>query len=619
MKPDKPARNFRNKLAKTLGMLRYYKFQSIFFRYFRSVFSIILVIVSLFLVITYYMYDFSRKAEITLLIEKNFMQSANTLDLINQTIERDYLSVRSNEDILLLTGFSREYLEYKQRMTTAYSDEAVNGLALLKAGNRLYDTIYYYCPKNGYIIAWNQFIDESLFVDTDWIRYYHEYGDSEWYRIEPVGNRKTISIVKGIIVNSVLQGILVFNIDYSYMDMIMKMNKNDAIVAENGMIVMSDNEQLTGRQVRDFAGLSELYRMKTDSAEKYSIHTRRNTINMAYATSGKYTYLSQVEIKEFGNIKGSLFGILILGMSTSVLLAIVLSLFMAYNSYGNILNIISAFQASAEENGKLAEDKDGGSPEVRFIKANILKAVSQSASIEKAFQVKLQELKKAQSIALQTQINPHFLLNTLQIISFSIARETPKNKQATHIISIFSDIIRNLLDTRNYLIDLKTEISIAKKFLEIENIRYQGMFQTRWDIDPQTEDYIIPKCTLQPILENCIKHGLKYCPKKQKEINITVQAEPQGLVIIIRDNGLGMDAQTLRVLKARMAEPYLPESQHIGLCNVNMRISLIYGGLGELTVDSEAGIGTTVTLRIPAIHRYDLVDLAATERTDRQE
>ncbi len=237
------------------------------------------------------------------------------------------------------------------------------------------------------------------------------------------------------------------------------------------------------------------------------------------------------------------------------------------------------------------------------IHSNILRLTDRTQSLETDFAQKLIELKKAQSLALQTQLNPHFLLNTLQMICFSLIDENHGDTEAVKMISLLSDILRSSLNTRDYMIKLDEELALTEKYPQLELIRSDGGFRTEYDIDPQTRGKRILRFMFQPLLENCVLHGFSQCRKADRTITITTRLEKlrggEQLTITIAYNGDGMEREKLEKLREALAAGFLPETRSIGIMNVSMRLRLIYGDTAELRVDSQRGEGTAVAITLP--------------------
>jgi sensor histidine kinase YesM len=216
--------------------------------------------------------------------------------------------------------------------------------------------------------------------------------------------------------------------------------------------------------------------------------------------------------------------------------------------------------------------------------------------------------KQAQLDAMQSQINPHFLYNTLDSIR-GLAYTEGAVKSAD-MIEALSAFFRYSIGGTNDLVELQQEISSIDNYMHIQKYRFNNRYEVVKQIDPDCIDilnYRVPKLTLQPLIENAIYHGLE---KKTKggEIILRIITTQSRLIISIIDNGAGMDDATLRSLneefeKERIAQPEKPrlEKGGVALVNVNARIKLLFGNNFGLTAYSTIGIGTEFQITLPLL------------------
>jgi len=210
-----------------------------------------------------------------------------------------------------------------------------------------------------------------------------------------------------------------------------------------------------------------------------------------------------------------------------------------------------------------------------------------SARIEHRLQEQEKLLMESRLDALASQINPHFLFNTLTSVS-SLIRSEPE-KARTLIVKL-SGLLRRLLRSQEHFVTLREELAAIDEYLDIESIRFGPQLRVEKDIDPDTLELIVPSMMLQPLVENSIKHGLS---QKLGEGRITIRSQRQGdhAVIDVIDNGAGIPATDATRVKGT----------GIGLRNVNERLRVIYGANYQLQLDSVPGEGTCARIVIPEI------------------
>jgi len=206
---------------------------------------------------------------------------------------------------------------------------------------------------------------------------------------------------------------------------------------------------------------------------------------------------------------------------------------------------------------------------------------------------------KAQALSLQSQLNPHFLFNTLHIVSSIEMAEHKKDTPITIILSLLRDILSEALDTSETFITLEREIAFSQKYLQIINHKYENKILLELDIDHDAKKLFILKLSMQPLLENSVYHGLS---GKSGERIIKLSAKKSGndLKITVSDNGVGIPEETLSTISTKMEKTNIEHKENIGLANTNQRIKLIFGDSYGCKVYSDKN-GATVEMLLPAL------------------
>ncbi|MBU5441228.1 sensor histidine kinase [Paenibacillus sp. MSJ-34] len=224
---------------------------------------------------------------------------------------------------------------------------------------------------------------------------------------------------------------------------------------------------------------------------------------------------------------------------------------------------------------------------------------------EESFQAKLHE-REAMLKALQAQINPHFLYNTLEAINWMAIRRNADD--ISFMIDSLSKYFRLTLNKGQDIVTVKEELLLAKAYLDIQNVRFQGSFDVHIEDALETHDLLIPKLSLQPIVENALLHGLRSQKTESGRITIKtslMQSETSSqkeLSIIVTDNGVGMDSERVKQLLIKASVHDSP-TRGYGLRNVHERIRLFSGELYGLRIQSAEGAGTTVEIRLRQTRR----------------
>ena len=214
------------------------------------------------------------------------------------------------------------------------------------------------------------------------------------------------------------------------------------------------------------------------------------------------------------------------------------------------------------------------------------------------------KMRRAELRLLQEQINPHFLYNTLDTIVWLIEGDDPD--KAVDIVVALSEFFRMVLSKGKEYISIREEEAHIRGYLEIQQVRYQDILDYEIAIDPGLYQYRILKLTLQPLVENSLYHGIKYKRAKGKIwVTGTMQrgALPGGdrILLCVQDNGAGMDSEEVERLQAEIQKPCKETEKGFGLANVNERIRMNFGMEYGMTIESEKGSGTKVSILIPAV------------------
>lgn len=207
--------------------------------------------------------------------------------------------------------------------------------------------------------------------------------------------------------------------------------------------------------------------------------------------------------------------------------------------------------------------------------------------------------KHAEMIALQAQINPHFLYNTLEMINYFAMMGDAR--QVERIVMLLSRFYKRCLNQGEEYSTLSQELELTQAYMSIQEIRYSGKIRFVQEVAPELMHCSIPHIVLQPIVENAIHHGIMNNPNQ--EGTITIRGEKKGdlLLLTVSDDGAGMTEERLHQLNDGLDLQYsmTEVGSHFGLRNIHERLMNLYGEQYGLTFQSSLGVGTTITITIP--------------------
>ena len=240
----------------------------------------------------------------------------------------------------------------------------------------------------------------------------------------------------------------------------------------------------------------------------------------------------------------------------------------------------------------------GGTREVQELSASFEHMVLRIQQLMSTVREEEINLRKTELKALQAQINPHFLYNTLDSIAWMC--EQGRNADAVKMVHALARLFRISISRGHELIPIAKEIEHAESYLQIQMYRYKNQFTYAFDVDPDCLGYYCNKITLQPIIENAITHGLDLMVEEGR-IDVRVRSDGEDIVFSVQDNGVGMSEEQIEATMRQ--EP--TDRTGIGIRNVNDRLKIYFGRVYGLHITSEPDVGTCVEIRMPKIREGD--------------
>ena len=236
----------------------------------------------------------------------------------------------------------------------------------------------------------------------------------------------------------------------------------------------------------------------------------------------------------------------------------------------------------------------GGTREVRELSQSFGHMVLRIQQLMSTVRQEEINLRKTELKALQAQINPHFLYNTLDSIAWMCERG--RNADAVNMVHALARLFRISISRGHELIPIAKEIEHAESYLQIQKYRYKNQFTYEFDVDPGCLDYYCNKITLQPIIENSINHGLDLLVEEGR-IQVEVLQDEEDILFRVRDNGVGMSQEQVDAILEQDPE----DRTGIGIRNVNDRLRIYFGAPYGLNITSELDVGTCVEIRMPKV------------------
>ncbi|NGM83403.1 sensor histidine kinase [Paenibacillus sp. 7124] len=463
---------------------------------------------------------------------------------------------------------------------------------------------------------------DSRFQEFDWYKQAMNTQDSIFVpthtqQMVKNGGPKVFSIVKQLRSTRDTEKILgAIKVDANYNGIAVICNKVD-MGSGGGLFILDNNRNVIYRSTDRLNAVSLFNQVKAGGKPTMMIDQNGTSylLNSTQLPRSNWTIVAVSSVKELNQkaTETRNFGFFI-AMACS-LLAFVLMYFFVRRFLAPLLNIVKLMREVEQGNLQVSfpahRNDEIGYLGTSFngLVARVNEMLEENTQLVKqVYETELLQ-KEAQVQALYNQIRPHFLFNTLNMISMQM--QTGKQDKAIDHLHKLSSMLRGM--TRmDKDIPLQKELDLLKAYLSIQSSRYEGRLEYELQVDPALYDMPIPALLFQPIAENAVIHG---CEAKRGKTCIRISGEKTArgeVLFTIQDSGQGMSAETLQKLRDKLerARPDYPSAGDsdadgiragtgIGLLNVNKRIKLKYGSGYGLQVDSVQGQGTAVYVRLP--------------------
>jgi len=510
----------------------------------------------------------------------------DTMDMIMREVDRLSIRVASDNKIEQFVRINKE--EFPDYNTIDILQNISSTISIFASD--YINSIYVYSDKNNYILSSNKGGTMlPRFYDAAWLDEYMSQKDTKnfWIssrKVNDLVNDKEYYFITTFYLaplNDIRRGgVVLVNLDASKLKSLLSDDNNNQmenIYICDGMknILFSNNIYEIGETAESIPEL-KIVLEENFSDEIYKIDGVKKVITQVRSKYNDWRFISVTPLNIYEEKMRNLTRLMWIMIFVDIAIAVIVSFIISVRVFMPIKGIIALLEDPENYFQRKNRIQQEGFNEFKYIAMNIMKSFDENKHMEEELTRRMDMLKQAQTAALQAQINPHFLYNTLQTINWLAMGLTKGENDATNVIEALSDILRVSMETESHLIPIEDEILHAQRYVEIQQIRYKNKFEVIWDVEEDIMDKLIAKITLQPIIENAIYHGIK--PKKGKGY-IVIQgfAEGDNIIFSILDDGIGMSEDKISALNEELVNCYIKGDQHIGIRNVNQRIKLIFG------------------------------------------
>ncbi|MBT3273993.1 MAG: histidine kinase [Spirochaetales bacterium] len=582
-----------------------YKFHGLYIKNF--IVSALLIVLPL-IGLNVLLYSSMRK----LAIDEASALSLNTLqktrDVFDSIFKQgEYLAasvaLQSDTEVYVLTD------QYDAIWTRNAVQSISANLKTIVYSNDFIHTVYLFSEVSDRVITHVGENDRKSFLDSGWYDTYLDIDENRIYKVFRNINDNypnVISLIKPLYLLGPDKklGAIVINFDVDQLKPVLldrdlsSPEELYAIDSDGTILFSASTEELgktaSGEQLA-FISVSQDY-----STLEKSMGSVPRIVSVSLSGRYPWYFLSYHALSNYTLQSSRLQGFMALAIFVSLVSTVVAAFLISANSYRPIKRILGALQHP--EQTQLLQKSGGGrlSNETKFIATAIARFAHTNQELSAELNKQLSRLDSARLAALQTQINPHFLNNTLEVISMSARRLSPGDNQVVSMISLLSRLLRIALDTEHNIVPLSEEVEYANLYLEILAIRYQDRFEVTWNIDDRLIHIGVLKLCLQPLLENAFYHGIKPTRGKGK-ISIDITEAEREMVLKVTNTGKGIPPQTIKMLNRTLSAEFEISGDHVGMRNVNQRTKLLFGDKFGVSISSSRAAGTAVTLRTPIV------------------
>ena len=437
---------------------------------------------------------------------------------------------------------------------------------------------------------------ENLHFSTPHVRNLFDESNYRYYWV--ISLSRAVELTKA---GNTSRGTLVVDMSFSGIEQLFsKINTSDGtyvyLMDGNGEIIYHPKQKLIYSNLYKENNRVAVAYEDGNRVEKFDGEERSVIVRTVGYTGWKIVSVTPVSQFSMNLVQMRFFFIVILAFS--LILIIVLNLILS----AQIANPIKKLENSVKDLEKDDVQPEagiyiGGSQEVQHLGQAVQSMVEQRNRLMEDVVEEQEAKRKSELEALQSQINPHFLYNTLDSIVWMI--ESNRFDESIAMITDLASLFRISLSKGENIISVDKELQHARNYINIQKVRYKNKFDVTFDIDPQILQYSTMKLVLQPLLENAIYYGMESMDDDGRIVLRGYQRE-NDIYLAVEDNGLGMPPEVTE--KLLVEDNQLPKrGSGIGLLNVQRRIQIYFGKEYGLDIESVSDEGTKVTIQLPKV------------------
>ena len=569
----KKKRFLPNSFGKSISNIRIFDKNSVFYYYCKLFLAVFLIPFFIFnsIMITYYYKTLSLRSEMS--ARDNFSNVSSAVSGIVSETESVYLTLLRESTLTSFMaaksldemGYYYKDLPELDEMADNYSD--ISGTI---------NSIIIYSKNCDYVLSRGKNGFTESFADEIWLKKSGK-ADCQYYFLPKDGG---FYMCYNIFGNNEPIGLVIFDIDPSSLPT----NENISLFLSDseGNLFFECGDNLFAKDRLMFAEGNDKINISHDNG-KFFIASNINQIRIDMAIVDSDSYTTDLVVYS------------VLSLVLTIIISLILAIAVSVKSYAMLDKILLEIGE-----GEYSPDAQSQN-EINFIISSLMRMRTRNTSLQEELSTSAYALKQMQIEALQMQFNPHFLFNALNSLSMKLTKEHGINSPYSSLIVLLSDILCESLNTSHYMVRISNEITYARKYLDFQKLADTYLFDTVWETDENIMDCYTVKLSMQPIIENAVKHGIKSLRNETKgNITIKIFEESDNIVFRISNTSAGIDKETVENTNISLKSGEMPSSKNIGLKNVNKRIQLVFGDMYGCRVYADDNM-FTVEMKIPKI------------------
>lgn len=460
------------------------------------------------------------------------------------------------------------------------------------------DSIYLYSEISDSFLTKTGHIKRASFSDTNWMK--HMKSDSTALQIFFRAKNDTYPYLLCLMKHLKLDNhnaVIILNLNLGKLSYLTEVKKDAYqeifLVSDSGEILFRNRQESLSEPLNAVPELSNFQ----NTADTFSVLIENAsdpyTYSQVHSSEYPWCYVSVTHLQDYTSQLSSSRALLVALFSALFFAIILIAFLFSMRSVKPIQNLLILLKNPQETLSHEQYNDD----EIQYIADQITSYIQQNEALSDELNARLNLLNETKLLALQSQINPHFLFNTLNMIHIQESQELGYNHNIPKLTLSLSRLLRYAIESTD-LVTLKTELEFTKMYIDILRNRYGDKPNVMYNIDSSTYHTKVPKMIIQPIIENAVFHGLAEHMNSDSTLILSCYLQEEMCVLSIRDNGVGMKSEILEQLKESLKEN-VPLKNSIGIKNVVTRMNLLYGNDFSINIESQEAQGTIFTLRFP--------------------